>query len=561
MVLGCLIALSCEERRQLIVLGDAGVDRGGATAPDSIASNDLASGTAETTGPCTPMLEVCNNLDDDCNGTFDDVAPALLQTDLNQCGRCGVVCPTPANALPECADAKCAYSCHLGAVDIDKAAANGCECLITNQSVEVCDGRDNDCNGTTDEGFAFKTDLKNCGKCRQQCAFPFAGASCQDGMCVMGACRDGFYDFDKQADNGCETACRVGNGGVEACDGLDNNCNGLIDEGVMVPQGFQCRNLGVCVDTTPTCADLGGGVKAWACRYGPDYEQPESKGKGCDGKDNDCDGAVDEGFGVGNQCTAGTGACISTGTVACDTADRSKTICTAVLLGQAQEVCNGRDDDCDGQTDELNSASDRTADDKLVYLESHDVTMFAYESSRYDASGTSPGMDSSARPCSVPGKVPWANVTKEEARDRCRQMGVLWRLCTRNEWSAACSTGGKNDYPYGDDYQRATCNGWEYLDRMAMPDVTTIPTGSAAMCLADQSAGAGDELYDMSGNVREWVFSTINPEAFELRGGAYNVSSFENQAPGLQCSARTPAPTAAVRLPSVGFRCCRPGRL
>ena len=48
-----------------------------------------------------------------------------------------------------------------------------------------------------------------------------------------------------------------------------------------------------------------------------------------------------------------------------------------------------------------------------------------------------------------------------------------------------------------------------------------------------------------------------------MRGGAYNTASFTvgttTSAPGLQCDASIPAPATAVRLPSVGFRCCLTG--
>ena len=93
------------------------------------------------------------------------------------------------------------------------------------------------------------------------------------------------------------------------------------------------------------------------------------------------------------------------------------------------------------------------------------------------------------------------------------------------------------------------------------------------MCVSDQSAAAGDELYDMSGNVKEWVVtgaaSTSATGPYELRGGAYDIASFVDnsvtpavtRAPGLQCDASTPAPSVPVRLPSVGFRCCHTGAL
>ena len=86
------------------------------------------------------------------------------------------------------------------------------------------------------------------------------------------------------------------------------------------------------------------------------------------------------------------------------------------------------------------------------------------------------------------------------------------------------------------------------------------------MCASDPSTATGDELWDMSGNVKEWVLTTTTTTGpFEMRGGAYNTLSFTVNttptAPGLQCDAATPAPTVAVRLPSVGFRCCRTGML
>jgi len=96
--------------------------------------------------------------------------------------------------------------------------------------------------------------------------------------------------------------------------------------------------------------------------------------------------------------------------------------------------------------------------------------------------------------------------------------------------------------------------------------VTTVATGAAALCVSDQTPAANDELYDMSGNVKEWVLtSTTTPYTYEMRGGAYNTAGFTvgttTSAPGLQCDASIPAPATAVRLPSVGFRCCLPGTL
>ena len=492
-----------------------------------------------------------------------DPASPDRQTDPSDCGACRNN-STAQNSTADCVNGVCKVTCVGDFVDADKKAANGCECEPTNGGVETCDGLDNNCNGTTDEGFDFQNDIDNCGACNKRCFYPFAKASCEMGTCKQGACLDGFYDR-VASDPGCETPCQKTNGGVEICDGLDNDCNGLIDDNVQAAT-ITCKSKGVCAGTTPTCK----GQSGWACVYPTaTYQELEDTTKGCDGLDNDCDGVVDEAFDIGKPCTVGTGPCAGTGVWACN-AQKTDHTCVGSMKTPGVEVCNGKDDDCDGKVDELDKVSDRTTDDKIVYVAAQNVTMFVYEATRYDATATDHGFDSTRRPCSVAGKQPWTNVTKEEAEAACEKTGTGWRLCTVAEWFDVCNGSGNTTFPYGNTYLGTKCNGFDFTQPNP---ATTVPTGSATMCVSDQSAAAGDEFYDMSGNVKEWVItgasSTSAAGPYELRGGAYDIASFVDnsvmpsvtRAPGLQCDASTPAPSVPVRLPSVGFRCCRTGKL
>ena len=104
----------------------------------------------------------------------------------------------------------------------------------------------------------------------------------------------------------------------------------------------------------------------------------------------------------------------------------------------------------------------------------------------------------------MPGKVAWSNITKEEAAAACAFIGTGWRLCAGAEWQDACNGSVNTAFPYGATYVATKCNGYD--DKLPGDAVAQSRRAPRTGCISDQNATvAGDELYDMSGNLKEWV--------------------------------------------------------
>lgn len=170
---------------------------------------------------------------------------------------------------------------------------------------EVCDGFDNDCDFTNDDGVDFCSN-PNCGTCGNVCSLKNAVSSCTacngtGSLCGISSCVNGHYNLNGKDDDGCEYDCSET--GAEVCDGLDNDCNGVTDEGVGLSG---CTNYYVDADgdgwgdwtKPPVCACAPPGLQyalfSGDCSDANNQVNPEGT-ELCDvAGDEDCDGSNDE---------------------------------------------------------------------------------------------------------------------------------------------------------------------------------------------------------------------------------------------------------------------------
>ena len=140
-------------------------------------------------------------------------------------------------------------------MDLDEDPSNGCEsdCAVTNDGVEACDGNDNDCDGIVDEGFDLTSDAAHCGTCNVSCLdlSNVATGACVASVCQVETCEAGFFDLDESDVNGCEYACSGSVDATEVCDETDNDCDGAVDEGFDLQS--DANHCGTC---NTACADL-----------------------------------------------------------------------------------------------------------------------------------------------------------------------------------------------------------------------------------------------------------------------------------------------------------------
>jgi len=311
--------------------GDPNAADAGKVKGDGCGTGACSGGTVicDDTGlglPCSTVgqasVEVCNDQDDDCDGAVDedyvsgasavyDGGPYKPDADKGKGASCGT---------GVCAD---------GVVVCDGTDALTCSTL-DQASSEVCNGVDDDCDGSTDEDLTAPPATKHVGVCTGQVKL------CQG----VGGWKDPDYALIGSDYEATEVSC----------DGLDNDCDGLTDmedPDVQAAQPDTVNQKGVCAGAKKTCTGAGGWVSDYSGVTG--YEATEAS---CDGLDNDCDGSTDEAWPTkGAACDGSDSDQCANGTWTCR-ADESGLECVNETVTGIAETCNGVDDDCDGDTDE-----------------------------------------------------------------------------------------------------------------------------------------------------------------------------------------------------------------
>lgn len=294
-----------------------------------------------TFGECVnevgPSDETCNGNDDDCDGEVDE---GVLNTyyrddDGDGFGRdddTEMGCSAPNN-----------YAAQSGDCNDDNGSINP-------GASETCNGEDDDCDGDTDEGVQNTYYLDDDG----------------DGFGDPNATQQACSATGDYVDNAQD--CDDGNNQInpsesEDCNGVDDNCDGTIDEGVQDTfyldddgDGFGDPN-----STRQACSAPTGYVEDnQDCDDGDANINPDADDDDCDGVDDNCDGDIDEDGGIefyedadGDSYGDGgstTTACSAPSGYVSDDTDCDDTDPTT--YPGAPEICDDRDNNCVGGTDE-----------------------------------------------------------------------------------------------------------------------------------------------------------------------------------------------------------------
>jgi len=619
-------------------------------------------------GQVGPSFEICDNLDQDCDG--NNTNGYDLQNDARNCGTCNHVCAGEIpHATATCRTAHCVIgACDPDYWDVDRNNANGCEygpCQLQGPQ-EACNGMDDNCNAMTDEALTppanFCRSLGECG------AIPGVRPAVQ-ATCTGTNGWDCIYEPDPLRDVTVDA-----NGDIipeNKCDAKDNDCDGRVDEGhATLGQPCDDGRQGICRGTGVFVCDAANPTGPAICMI-TSPGQPQGT-ESCNGLDDDCDGMVDDGAQTGNlpgqnwvtiggvqimkfeasrPDASGTAQgnrtslpCSKSGVLPWTNVKQPEAEAACTSIGA--RLCTEQEwqRSCSVLAGTTYPAAQPATGAGKVFIEAENYFSRAQGTSGgvarawvpdttagfsgFSALRASPNTDVTVTQANAPTQSPrldyqinftqtgnhsvWVLMNAPRGADNSVYVGInatlpgtaqqqvsLTNADTDSDWhwvqsadinvtatgnrfvniymredgvkvdaivvqrntgAAPTDTSGagnkfayRNNPPGSDPnvYNGNTCNGNDFdtSTGTAGDQDDIIRTGQLANCFAD---GTGtNDAFDMSGNIREWTAERL-PGANPIRGGSSN-----NEADGISCGLAFTLADDSFFFPNVGFRCCR----
>lgn len=289
-------------------------------------------------------VEICNSIDDDCDGTADDgltFTTWYADADGDNYGNTSsttTACSQPSGYVSNSTDCN------------DNSAA------VNPGATELCNGLDDDCDGTTDEGCNTYTWFADADG--DTYGNPAISTTTQTPVAPTG------YVGNSNDCNDNDDA--INPAATEVCNNIDDDCDGNADDGLTFLTYYTDGDgdgYGAASATgTSSCSSVSGAVTNNAdCNDGNNAINPAAS-EICNNIDDDCDEAADDGLFFTTYYADTDGDSFGDATTSTQTCNGAPSGYVSIntdcndnnnaVNPAAVEVCNGIDDNCDGTTDE-----------------------------------------------------------------------------------------------------------------------------------------------------------------------------------------------------------------